>query len=138
MPARQEKTLVLIKPDAIKRGLVGKIITQYENGELKIEALKWLHATDEQLSQHYQQHAEKGFYQELIAFMKSGPIIALVLSGPDAVAHVRKINGATQYLNAELSSIRGKYGHDATENLVHGSDSTENAQFEIDIWFPKS
>lgn len=135
---KKEKTLVLIKPDAVKRHLVGEIIKQYEDNDLDIEALKWLYATDSMLKAHYYEHIGKPFYPELKAFMQSGPMIAIVLTGMEAVSRVRKINGATNYKDADCGSIRGHYAHDLTQNLVHGSDSVESAQKEIAIWFSDS
>lgn len=132
-----EKTLVLIKPDAVYRRLVGAILTHYEDNRLTIDALKWSMPDEALLSEHYKEHVDKPFYPKLIHFMQSGPMIALVLSGVDAVERVRKINGATYYINADCGSIRGKYASDATQNLVHGSDSIESANREINIWFPE-
>lgn len=131
-----EKTLVLIKPDAVYRRLVGNILTHYENNRLTIENLKWLLPNETLLSEHYKEHIDKPFYPKLIQFMQSGPMIAVLISGVDAVERVRKINGATYYLNAECGSIRGKYASDRTQNLVHGSDSIESAIREINLWFP--
>lgn len=130
-----EKTLVLIKPDAVERKLVGEIIKQYEDNDLKIESLKWLYASDDLIKTHYYEHIGKPFYPELKTFMQSGPMIAIVLSGEEAIARVRKINGATNYKEADCGSIRGHYAHDLTQNLVHGSDTVHSAEKEIAIWF---
>ncbi len=130
-----QKTLVIIKPDAVKRNLVGEIIKLYEIKGMKISQMTMLTATDSLLEAHYSAHIDKPFYKKLLAFMTSGPMIVLVLEGPDAIEVVRKINGATSYLEAECGSIRGLYAHDVTENCVHGSDSEENALREINIWF---
>jgi len=130
-----QKTLVIIKPDAVKRGIIGEILKKYENKGLIIGQMTMLNASDALLEAHYSAHVEKPFYKPLVAFMKSGPMLVLVLEGPDAVEVVRKINGATHYLEAECGSIRGLYALSVTENCVHGSDSEENALKEIDIWF---
>ena len=130
-----EKTLVIIKPDAVKRGLIGKIIDMYEQKELKITKMKMLTATEGLLSQHYQEHVGKSFYENLIQFMQSGPRVVMCVEGDAAVELVRKINGATDYMKADGGSIRGHYAHGTTENCVHGSDSVESAQRELAIWF---
>jgi len=130
-----EKTLVIIKPDAVKRGLVGEIITQYEKKQLMISEMKLIPATDELLEKHYAEHVGKGFYPELIRFMKSGPMIVMIVEGPNAIAVVRKINGATDPLQAESGSIRGEFANSKTENCVHGSDSLESAAKECRVWF---
>lgn len=130
-----EKTLVILKPDAIKRRLVGEIIKKYEDNDLKIETMKWLYASDSLLKAHYYEHIGKPFYPDLKEFMQSGPVIVMVLSGEDAITRVRKINGATNYREADCGSIRGHFAHDLTQNLVHGSDSDQSAQREIAIWF---
>lgn len=130
-----EKTLVILKPDAIKRRLVGEIIKKYEDNDLKIETMIWLYASDALLKAHYYEHIGKPFYPELKEFMQSGPVIVMVLSGEDAITRVRKINGATNYREADCGSIRGHFAHDLTQNLVHGSDSEQSAQREIAIWF---
>lgn len=130
-----QKTLVIIKPDAVKRGIVGEIIKRYEIKGLVIRQMTLLTATDALLEAHYSSHIGKPFYSSLLAFMKSGPMIALVIEGPDAVEVVRKINGATNHIEAEYGTIRGLYALSVTENCVHGSDSEENARKEIAIWF---
>lgn len=130
-----EKTLVLIKPDAVKRKLIGTILKMYEEKGLEIVQIKSIYATDDQLARHYQAHSEKDFYPRLIAFMKSGMMLAIVLSGERAVETVRLVNGATDYLKADMGSIRGRFASGYTENCVHGSDSVESAQIECDIWF---
>lgn len=130
-----QKTLVIIKPDAVKRGLVGEILKKYESKGLNIRQMKMLIASESRLEAHYSAHVGKPFYGNLLVFMKSGPLIVLVLEGPDSVEVVRKINGATHYLEAECGSIRGLYALSVTENCVHSSDSEENALKEIEIWF---
>lgn len=130
-----EKTFVIIKPDAVKRNLTGVILTEYESNDLHLLKLKMLNATPEILKQHYAEHVEKPFYSDLEQFMLSGPLVAMVLEGEDAIGKVRKLNGATNPENAEPQSIRGKYGKTTTVNCVHGSDSLKSSQREIEIWF---
>ena len=130
-----EKTLVIIKPDAVKRGLIGNILTMYEQKELKIASMKMILATEALLSKHYAEHVGKDFYADLLNFMQSGASVVLCVEGENAVAMVRKINGATDYMNADGGSIRGKYAHGTTANCVHGSDCVASAQRELAIWF---
>lgn len=130
-----EKTLVIIKPDAVKRGLIGTIIEMYEKKALKIAAMKLQVATDQILNQHYHEHIGKPFYPSLVDFMKSGPLVVMVLEGDGAVEKVRKINGATNPLKAEFGTIRALYAESTTFNCVHGSDSVENGIKESEIWF---
>ncbi len=130
-----EKTLVLIKPDAVRRGLIGEIIGRYERKGLKICRMKMFRPDEEILRLHYSEHIGKDFYEALISFMMSGSIVAMIVEGNKAIESVRKINGKTNPFEAENGSIRGDFASSLTENIVHGSDSAENAQKEIDIWF---
>lgn len=130
-----EKTLVIIKPDGIRRHLMGEIIRRYEEKGLFIDAMWYGKASKATLAEHYLEHEGKPFYQDLMAFMMSGDLLAMVIKGPNAVSMVRKINGATDPDDADLGSIRGRYSWSKTENLVHGSDSLESAEREIKIWF---
>jgi nucleoside-diphosphate kinase len=132
-----ERSLVLIKPDGVKRGLIGKIINQYEEKSLQIVALKMIAATVDSAKKHYSEHAGKNFFEELINYITDGEICAIILMGEKAVDVVRKINGDKDPTVAELASIRGKFALDKTQNLVHASDSTDNAEREIKIWFPE-
>jgi len=132
-----EQTLVIIKPDGVKRALIGRIIERYEVKNLKIRAMKFESATQEILEKHYEEHVGKAFYDDLLTFMKSGPIVVMALYGENAIELVRKINGATDFLKADSGSIRGQYAFCTTENLVHGSDSKASAEREIGIWFPE-
>lgn len=132
-----ERTLVLIKPDGVNRGLVGKIINQYEEKSLEIVALKMMTATKESAEKHYSEHVSKNFFEELINYITEGKICAIILMGEKAVDVVRKINGDKDPTKAEIGSIRGKYTLDKTQNLVHASDSSESAEREITIWFPE-
>ena len=130
-----QQTLVIIKPDAVKRGLVGEIIGRYERKGLTIGKIKLLKPTSELLNEHYSEHVHKSFFNKLIEFMSSGEAVVMILEGVDAVDVVRTINGATHYKDALPGTIRGAYALDLTENLVHGSDSCESAKREIEIWF---
>ncbi len=130
-----QQTLVIIKPDAVKRGLVGEIIGRYEQKGLTIRNMKCFKPSHEILSEHYSEHVHRPFFKKLIEFMSSGEVVVMVLEGVDAVDVVRSINGATHYKDALPGTIRGTFALDITENLVHGSDSSINAIREIEIWF---
>lgn len=132
-----ERTLVLIKPDGFQRGLVGEIMSLYEKKGLKVIALKMLKPEINIVEEHYIEHKGRNYYKNLIKYITEDNIIAIVLEGENAVQVVRKINGVTNPLEAELGSIRGKFGLSKERNLVHGSDSRENALREINIWFPE-
>jgi nucleoside-diphosphate kinase len=131
-----ERTLVLLKPDAVRRGLVGEIIGRYEAKGLSIVTLDWRHIDGQFADQHYAEHVEKAFYPPLREFVCSGPIVAMVLEGDGAIEVVRALNGATDGRKAEPGSIRGDLSLSNRENLVHGSDSAESAKREIALWFP--
>jgi nucleoside-diphosphate kinase len=130
-----EKTLVLIKPDAVSEGLVGKIIDYYEMAKIKIVCIKMLYADKQLLEAHYEDHRGRVFFNDVVAFMMSGPIIAMVLEGDDAIERVRTINGKTDPKEAAAGTIRGDFGQDIRHNLVHGSDGLESAKREINLWF---
>jgi len=131
-----QRTLVLVKPDAVRRGLVGELVSRYETKGLTIVALE--HRTIEvtQADEHYAEHVSKDFYPPLRDFVTSGPLVALVLEGDEAVDVVRAINGATDGRRAAPGTIRGDLSLSNRENLVHGSDSPESAAREIAMWFP--
>jgi nucleoside-diphosphate kinase len=131
-----QRTLVLLKPDAVRRGLVGALLSRYESRGLTIAALEQRTIDEEQADRHYAEHVERDFYPPLRAFVTSGPLVALVLEGDEAVEVVRGINGATDGRKAAPGTIRGDYSLSNRENLVHGSDSPESAAREIAIWFP--
>ncbi|NLZ54484.1 MAG: nucleoside-diphosphate kinase [Thermoanaerobacteraceae bacterium] len=131
-----EKTFVMIKPDAISRGLVGTIITRYEQKGLKLVAIKLMKVSEALAQKHYAEHVSKPFFSELISYITSGPVIAIVLEGPNAIKLTRLINGATKVEDAVPGTIRGDYASSTTENLVHASDSPESAKREIALWFP--
>lgn len=130
-----ERTFILFKPDSIARGLVGEIISRFEKKDLKIVALKLVRMDKNLAKKLYSIHLGKKFYDELIAYVTSGPVIVMVIEGVHAVKLIRKIIGATDPLEAEMGSIRGDYGSDITYNLIHASDSLETAEREIKIFF---
>ena len=131
------KTLVLLKPDAVERGLVGNILTRFENKGLKIAAMQLRTLDAATLARHYEEHVGKGFYADLVAFMGRNPVVALVLEGPeDTWEIVRAMMGATNPRSAAPGTIRGDLVTLFTENLVHGSDSADSAAREIQIFFP--
>ncbi len=130
-----ERTLVLIKPDGVQRNLVGKIISRFENRGLKIAAMKFVKVSEALAREHYKVHFGKPFYEGLIRYITSSPVVALVLEGPNAIAAVRQTMGSTNPLEATPGSIRHDYGLSTSRNLTHASDSMENAEIEISIWF---
>ncbi|MYM20502.1 nucleoside-diphosphate kinase [Brevibacterium sp. 5221] len=135
-----ERTLVLVKPDGVKRGLIGQVLARIEAKGYEIEKLQLVRATKEQLAEHYAEHAGKPFYQPLVDFMASGPIAAVVATGDGVITGFRSLAGATDPTTAAPGTIRGDLGRDwgtaVQQNIVHGSDSTESAKREIAIWFP--
>ena len=130
-----EKTLVLIKPDAMQRGLAGEILARLERRGLTLREAKLVHVDRELADEHYAEHAEKPFYGELVLFITSGPTLALVMEGEGAIALVRTTIGATDPADAAPGSIRGDLALSMPDNLVHGSDSPESAEREIGLWF---
>ena len=133
-----ERTLVLIKPDGVQRLLTGRILARYEDRGLKLVALKLVHVTTEHAERHYAVHREKPFFRGLVDFITSAPLVAAVLEGPNAIAVVRAMNGATRPHEAAPGSIRGDFALETAQNLVHASDSPENAVAEIELWFERS
>ncbi len=131
-----QRTLVLLKPDAVRRGLAGAILSRFEDRGLSIVAMELRTIDESTADTHYAEHVERDFYPPLRAFVTSGPLVALVLEGDQAVEVVRGINGATDGRKATPGTIRGDYSLSNRENLVHGSDSPESAEREIGIWFP--
>ena len=131
-----QRTLVLLKPDAVRRGLVGTILSRYEAKGLTIVAMEQRTIDAAVADQHYAEHVEKGFYPALRDFVTSGPLVAVVLEGDEAVDIVRALNGATDGRKAAPGTIRGDLSLSNQQNLVHGSDSPESAAREIAIWFP--
>lgn len=130
-----ESTYVMIKPDAVRRGLVGRIISRFEDAGLTIARMEYGMVTREQAEENYREHAGKPFFEKLIAYITSGPVVKMVLTGPGAVAVCRKLMGATDPAQAAPGTIRGDFGLVVDENLVHGSDSLASAEREIAIFF---
>jgi nucleoside-diphosphate kinase len=131
------RTLVLLKPDAVERQLVGSIVSRFETKGLKIVAMELRTLDAAILERHYEEHKGKGFYAELVSFMSRGPVVALVVEGPEDTWEIlRNMMGATNPRNAAPGTIRGDYGTLFTENLIHGSDSAASASREIGIFFP--
>ena len=131
-----QRTLVLLKPDAVRRGLVGAIVSRFEAKGLSIVALEQRLIDVETADEHYREHVERDFYPPLRAFVTSGPMVAMVLEGDEAIEIVRALNGATDGRKAAPGTIRGDLSMSNRENLVHGSDSAESAEREIKLWFP--
>ena len=132
-----EQTLILVKPDAFARGLTGEIIARFERKGLKIVALKHLTTPRDLAEIHYDEHKERPFFGELVEFITSAPLVAMVLEGDEAVVAARQLIGATNPLEANTGSIRGDFAIAVGQNMVHGSDSPESAKREIGIWFPE-
>ncbi len=135
MGAAIERTLVLIKPDALQRELVGDVVTRFERKGLKIVGMKLSHLTEEVLTEHYGHHKEKPFFPGLVAFMRETPVVAMVLEGLGAVDEVRKVVGATNPLMADAGTIRADFSMSMAGNIVHASDTLENAGIEINRFF---
>ncbi|MDX6657400.1 MAG: nucleoside-diphosphate kinase [Solirubrobacteraceae bacterium] len=132
-----EQTLILVKPDAFARGLTGEILARFERKGMKIAALKHLTTPRDLAETHYAEHAGKPFFGELVDFIISAPLVAMVLEGDEAIKAARQLIGATNPLEATTGSIRGDFAVQVGQNMVHGSDSPESAAREIGIWFPE-
>ena len=132
----QQSTFIMVKPDGVRRGLIGEIISRFERKGLTLDKIRVLTIDEDLARRHYAEHVEKPFFPELLAFITSGPVVAMQWSGENAVAVARKIMGATNPQEAEPGTIRGDYGLVVTENLVHGSDSPESAARELALFFP--
>jgi nucleoside-diphosphate kinase len=130
-----ERSLVLIKPDAVQRGLAGEIISRLERKGLKIVAMKMLHMDKDLAQRHYAIHKGKAFFADLVSFITSSPLIAIIFQGKNAVEIIRQMMGETDPAKASSGTIRGDFGIDIGHNLIHGSDSVENASKEIDLFF---
>jgi nucleoside-diphosphate kinase len=130
-----QRTYIMIKPDAVARGLVGRILARFEDTGLTFERIEYGMVTAEQAAANYREHVGKPFYDGLIAYITSGPVVKMVLRGPDAVAVCRKLMGATDPLVAAPGTIRGDLGLNMDANIVHGSDSPEGAEREIEVFF---
>jgi len=130
-----ERTLVLVKPDGVQRLLVGRILARYEDRGLKLVGLKLVRVDRTLAEAHYAVHREKPFFAGLVEFITSAPLVAAVLEGPDAIAVVRTLNGATRPVEAAPGTIRGDFALETAQNLVHASDSAETAAAELALWF---
>jgi nucleoside-diphosphate kinase len=130
-----ERTLVLVKPDGVQRGLVGEILARFERKGLKLVGLQLLTVSRDMAERHYAVHAGKHFYDGLVEFITSGPVAAIALEGPDAIATVRRLVGRTMPNEAEPGTIRGDLGISGLRNLIHASDAPETAVSELDLWF---
>lgn len=130
-----ERTFAMVKPGAFQRGLVGRIISRFEDRGLKIVAMKMMHISNELAEKHYGEHAGKPFYPELVGYITSGPVVAMVLEGPHAISVVRAMMGKTDPLESAPGTIRGDYGIFTGKNIVHGSDSEVSAKREIALFF---
>ncbi|MEX2538298.1 MAG: nucleoside-diphosphate kinase [Actinomycetota bacterium] len=132
-----ERTLVLVKPDAVERGLVGEIVSRIEGKALRLIDGRLFTISKELAERHYAEHLEKPFFPDLLAFITSGPVLALCVEGPEAVKVVRSLMGPTNPIEAPPGTIRGDLGIEVTKNLVHGSDSPESAARELALFFPE-
>ena len=130
-----EQTLILVKPDGVQRGLIGQIISRFEQRGLKLRGLKFMQMSSELASQHYAVHKGKPFYDDLISYITSGPVVAMVWEGKDAIDAARMTIGSTRPAEAQAGTIRGDYAMEVGRNLVHGSDSAENAAREVSLFF---
>jgi nucleoside-diphosphate kinase len=133
-----DRTFVMVKPDGVQRGLVGEIIARFERRGLKVVGLKMLTVTDELARKHYAEHAAKPFFPGLVGFIRSGPVVAMVIEGKDAVPVVRSMVGATNPANSNPGTIRGDYALDTGRNVIHASDSPYSAKREISLYFNNS
>jgi nucleoside-diphosphate kinase len=131
-----DRTLILVKPDAFSRNLTGEIVARFERKGLTIAALKHMRMDRELAERHYAEHEGKPFFEELVSFITSGPLVAMVLEGHEAVVAARQVIGATNPLEAATGSIRGDYALEVGQNMVHGSDSDESAEREAKLFFP--
>ena len=134
----EERTFIAVKPDGVQRGLIGEVIKRFETKGFKVIGLKMLHVTDEQAKAHYAEHEGKSFYPRLIRYIQSGPIVAMVVEGYNAVAGARHLMGATDPNKAEVGTIRADFAQVMEYNIVHGSDSVESAKREIAIYFDEN
>jgi nucleoside-diphosphate kinase len=132
-----ERTLILVKPDAFARNLTGEIVARFERKGLTLAAMKLMTLDAELAERHYAEHAEKPFFGELVSFITSGPLVAMVLGGERAIEAARQVIGATDPIKAAPGSIRGDYAIEVGQNMVHGSDSPESAAREVSLFFPE-
>ncbi len=132
-----ESTFVMIKPDAVQRGLIGEIISRFERRGIKIIAMKFMHVSDELAGEHYESLKDKPFYRDLVKYITSGPVVAMVLEGTDVIKTARNTMGITNPAAAAAGTIRADLALEIGRNVVHGSDSLESAGKEIELWFGK-
>lgn len=130
-----ERTLIIVKPDGVNRGLVGAVLSRFESRGLKIVGLKLMRISRDLADRHYAEHQGKGFYEGLVSFITSGPVVVGAIEGPGAIAIVRTMMGATNPANAAPGTIRGDYGVAVSFNIIHGSDGPESAQRELALYF---
>jgi nucleoside-diphosphate kinase len=130
-----EKTFIMVKPDGVQRGLIGEIVRRFEQKGMQLVAAKLMNVSRELAEKHYEEHKEKPFFGELVDFITSGPVFAMVWQGNDAIAISRMMMGKTKPVDAQPGTIRGDYALSVTNNIIHGSDSPENAEREIALWF---
>lgn len=130
-----ERTLILVKPDGVQRGLMGEIIARFERRGLKMLGMKFMQMSAELAGKHYEVHQERPFYNDLVAYITSGPVVAMVWEGKDAIAAARATMGGTKPVEAAPGTIRGDFGMEIGRNLVHGSDSPENGMKESNLFF---
>jgi nucleoside-diphosphate kinase len=133
-----EKTLILLKPDTVQRGLVGEVMQRLERKGLKLAGMKMMKLSSELLTEHYAHLADKPFFPSLVEYMQSTPVVAICVEGVDAVNQIRRIVGATNANEAEIGSIRGDFGNSVACNLIHASDSLENAEIEVKRFFEET
>jgi nucleoside-diphosphate kinase len=131
-----EQTLIVLKPDAVERNLIGEILSRFEKSNFKIVKLQKMNYTKKMAQTFYSDHKEKPFFDELVSYITSGPVVAAVLEGKNVIAKTREINGATDPKKAEKGSIRGDYGIGITNNTIHASDSPESFEKEVKVVFP--
>ena len=131
----EQSTFIMVKPDGVRRRLVGEVVRRIEAKGYEIDEMKLFTITEDLAKEHYAEHTEKPFFGELVSFITSGPVVAMVVRGQDAIAGMRQIMGATNPLEAVPGSIRGDYASVITENIVHGSDGPESAEREVKLFF---
>lgn len=133
-----DRTFAMVKPDGVQRGLIGEIISRFEKKEITVAALKIMQITPELAQEHYAEHKGKPFFDDLVSFITSGPVAAMVLTGENVVPRVRTMMGATNPMEAAPGTIRGDYAMSINKNIIHGSDSAESAQREINLFFKEN
>jgi nucleoside-diphosphate kinase len=130
-----EQTFLMVKPDGVSRGLMGEVISRIENKGLRISAMKMMDLDEEQAEKHYQEHADKAFFNDLISFITSGPVLTMIVEGEEAIKVVRSMVGSTDPKEASQGTIRGNFATEIGSNIVHASDSSKSAKREIELFF---